>query len=291
MRLRYHSIPPFSGWSPSGTYPSIVDSISYLNPEFNPNNDNEIAFFLQDVYGNQGGLYKLNLTSNIKTPILVGTPMGSGFSWSKKDRIIFQKNTDFNIYKIKSNGDSITQLTFNGTFHNPKWNFDGTKFLATSSSDNIGTRVLNINGVVMDTLVGYHGSGSWQHPQYLLGLSPMNKLRIMNVETGLILKELVNEYPNTFSTFGWATNDKIIYRDYTGLYTYWINSGIKQKMRNFCNAIGYRPMSRNSTSTKIVFTKVENELVVIDGVEYLHNQLKIFTMNTDGSNEQEIIVP
>jgi len=290
MRLRYHSIPPFSGWSPSGTYPSIDDSTKYYSPQFNPNNDNEIAFFDRD-YGNELGIYKLNLLTNIKTPILIGVSMNAFFSWSKKDWIIFQKNTDFNIYKIKSNGDSITQLTFNGIFHGPRWNNDGTKFMATCSSDNIGNRVFDQNGNVIDTIPGWYGSGDWKHPQYIVGLPLDLNLSVMNVESGLVKSEINNENSNHFSVFGWATDNKIVYGDRTGLHTYWINNGIKQKMRNYCNAVSYISMTRNSTSTKLVFSKLEAKLVEIEGVEYEYQDAKLVIMNTDGSNEQEIIVP
>jgi hypothetical protein len=284
------TIPPFSGWSPSGTYPTISDSTRYLSPKFNPNNDNEIIFFDSDVYGNNGGIYKFNLQTNLKTAIYTGVPISSNITWSSKDWIIFQKNTNFNLYKIKSNGDSLTQLTFQSEFFHPNWNFDGTKFIAYLKNTN-KTMVLNEYGTVVDTIENWLGGGDWQHPLYVLTRLLNSTVVVMNIESKNIFKEINLESPNALSTLGWATDDKIIYGDTTGMFTYWINNGIKQKMRNFCNASYYASMTRNSSSTKLAFCKVEQKLIDINGEEYLLVDSKLVIMNTDGSNEQEIIIP
>jgi hypothetical protein len=151
--------------------------------------------------------------------------------------------------------------------------------------------VLDENGTVLDTIENFWGGGDWQHPQYYAGQPQSTHLVIMDVESKNIIREITNQLPNTFSALSWATDDKIIYGDTTGLFTLWINNGIKQKMRNYCNAYSYRGIARNSSSTKIVSNKLVQKLIDVDGEQVLHQDVRLVIMNTDGSNEQEIVIP
>lgn len=99
----------------------------YLHPAINPNNPYEFTFIRANIDDQQNnGTYVFNMCTKELTFLNV---QGSNMDWSVKDWIIYIGN-DNQLYKIKSNGDSLTQLTNNGSFnYNPKWNPNGTKFI------------------------------------------------------------------------------------------------------------------------------------------------------------------
>lgn len=118
--------PPCSepgGWG----FASIVtpENKPYRNaPSANPLNDNEFAYI-----ANQDGIegyWKFDLSSNSKELIAVIDPWEPP-DWSIKDWIVFGSNAQ--IFICKSNGDSLTQLTFENENYNPSWSPDGEKII------------------------------------------------------------------------------------------------------------------------------------------------------------------
>src|SRR5690606_1817176 len=103
-------------------------------PSFNPNNPNEIIFRdFTNQTPDSFNMARYNLITKEYSLIFRGY-FRSRPRWSKKDWIIFgiwsgQIGTGFDIWKMKSNGDSLTQLTFNGRSHHPEWNKTGDKFI------------------------------------------------------------------------------------------------------------------------------------------------------------------
>lgn len=92
-------------------------------PSFNPANPYEIAFM--ERWGGTR-IYKFSFITGLKTLIHNGGYYST--DWSSKGWIIFT-NGDLQLWKVKENGDSLTQLTNNGDFNNQaKWSPDGTRF-------------------------------------------------------------------------------------------------------------------------------------------------------------------
>jgi dipeptidyl aminopeptidase/acylaminoacyl peptidase len=92
-------------------------------PCFNPVNPYEIAYMEQ-----WGGtrIYKFSFTTGLKTLVYDGGYYST--DWSSKGWIIFT-NRDLQLWKVRDNGDSLTQLTNNGDFNNhAKWSPNGEKF-------------------------------------------------------------------------------------------------------------------------------------------------------------------
>jgi len=109
-----------------GTY-FRKDKILYKTPCFNPNNDYEICYINDlDNGPTKKELWKYNFCNGKKTKI--SSNIYYSLDWSVKDWIIYT-SSDQQIYKVKSNGDSLTLLT-NGNGINAvgKWSPNGTKF-------------------------------------------------------------------------------------------------------------------------------------------------------------------
>ena len=101
---------------------------SYLYPCFNPTNPNQLAYYRRDNVNPTSEGYELWVkdfcTGEQK---MITNQAFYGLDWSTKDWLAYTA-TNQNIWKIKSNGDSLTQLTFMGSYNRyPRWNPNGTK--------------------------------------------------------------------------------------------------------------------------------------------------------------------
>jgi len=105
-----------------------VNRYGYFYPCFNPNNKEEIAYMRKDhetFTGCNFEIWVLNYCTG-ETRFLTDGICYS-IDWSVKDWIVFT-GEDRQLWKIKSDGDSLTQLTNSGSYNNfATWNKFGNK--------------------------------------------------------------------------------------------------------------------------------------------------------------------
>src|ERR1700752_1826249 len=87
-----------------------IDTV-YNTPRFNPSNPNEIVYVQGITRTNKTYLVKRNLITGRETQII--SDVWQRPDWSVKDWIVFN-HADNQVWKIKSNGDSLQQLTTQG---------------------------------------------------------------------------------------------------------------------------------------------------------------------------------
>lgn len=119
ISLKCETIPPAPqpfGW----TYSTADENKNVKAFFYNPASSNQIYYIVVgDIFG-YNKLYLFDLISQTRTYLSeIGDflPQISSNGW-----ILFNKN-DLNIYKIKSNGDSLIQLTSDSFCSDPKWNY------------------------------------------------------------------------------------------------------------------------------------------------------------------------
>lgn len=98
---------------------------------FNPANPNELIYVANgDVFG-----YNKMFCYNIPTKTIKYLGDNGNYIPQINNRgwVVFARS-DYNIYKIKTNGDSLTQLTSDNISHDPKWNNNGTMILYFKSA-------------------------------------------------------------------------------------------------------------------------------------------------------------
>ena len=148
----------------------LTDKYTYKDPIRNPKNPFEIAFLRFENGVQQGGASDLMVynfcTNSLK--IIAGhvayTP-----DWSVKDWIIYT-GTNHQLYKVKSNGDSLTQLTYTGNFNNhARWNNDGTKYLYYDATLGPGKmRICHANGNPIIVLERYMQKWAWLNDEEII---------------------------------------------------------------------------------------------------------------------------
>lgn len=131
----------------------LPDGIVYSNEVFpeskpdrkdicaNPLNINEFVYVA--YADNQHGIWKYNLlTSDAELVININSDFKP--DWSVTDWLVFTSQNQ--IYKCKSNGDSLTQLTFEDRNYNPTWSPDGSQIIFEKNKDDtIATSIVTID--------------------------------------------------------------------------------------------------------------------------------------------------
>ncbi len=135
----------------------------YSYPVFNPNNADQMAYYR---YDNEAWLPTWELwTIDFCTGeqrMLAGNAF-YGLDWGSNDWLLYTA-TDQNIRKIKSNGDSLTQLTFSGDYNrHPKWSPSGDRIIYQHKlGSELSVLILtDKNGNPLDTLDQLTSIGKW----------------------------------------------------------------------------------------------------------------------------------
>ena len=104
------------------------DRYDYEYPVFNPNNGEEFAYLRRDNHepGFRSEVWIMNGRTG-ETRMIADQAL-SYLDWSPYDELLFM-GLDRHVYKIKSNGDSLKQITFEGDWNRyPYWTHTGNTF-------------------------------------------------------------------------------------------------------------------------------------------------------------------
>lgn len=218
--------------------------------EMNPKNSNEIIYLKKFpdklVYFNRETLEKRILFD--------GSVIGE-LSWSIKDWILFQKSSDFSLYKIKSNGDSLTKLTTGNAYHHGVWNNSGDKIVAYHRyKQNYSTRILDQNGLEIDStnIWKHSGGGDWSHPLYYLSATS-NEIVLLDKELKTIVQKFkILKHPSAdISILSWVSPNEFWYKTQNRLYLFNIESNESLLLKCVCKEAIVRSASNQSYSSII----------------------------------------
>jgi len=180
-------------------------------------NDNNIIYYLtvEDNFP-QHTLWKYNRQSKEKT--YLDTHLMNEIEINKNGWLVYEK-MDWNIYKIKTNGDSLTQLTFDGSSKFPKWTADGEAiWFVNDGAKSGGVFKMDKNGLRIDTLTD---AASW----VVEGKNNLYYLLYDNINFRLIQKNKITESERVILIIRENNLQGDDIRDYfespDGQYIYW----------------------------------------------------------------------
>lgn len=274
--------PPLNDWN------YLIDPNYYTYPCFNPNNSNEIIFTHRNYGSGQTILYRYNLTTKEKSFIYEGVQIFAP-RWGSNDWILMNLS-DRNIWKIKSDGTNLTQLTDSGNDFYPTWNSNATCFAAFRGSfnDNLQKTILYTpEAIPFDTLEdsGVSASTNWSISGVACSVSPNNiSVANLNLDTLLFL------YNGEFNHIGgchWISNEEFLWSFEEGIFkTNYITSST-ELVKASCRTRSYQSPTFHPNANKIIWTRVE--LKQLNSQDILVTS-RLFIMNPDGSEEVEIII-
>ncbi len=265
---------------PFGWKDSTINENKNINAFFfNPLNNYEIIYQVNgDIFGyNKIFLHNINTKKNL----FLFNNSNYSAQINNKGWIIFN-SIDNNIFKIKVNGDSLTQLTFNNTSIDPKWDYSNTtiyffkKATLTSPSllTQINTKGQELNSVPIEyanTAFAKKTSKLFYLKNYSNRITVFLKDIATNSETLIISSnKQSNAQQNDFFNLSIDNTDENMYwTNFDGIYKYSLSSSkIDTLYKNCGNSLFINPILsiRNN-----IMTFVHKKIKVINNNILFYN--------------------
>lgn len=258
----------FTSQGGSGTTVFSETRFQYKNPCFNPSNQNEMVYFYRDNVSGENKIIKYNFTTGVKT-VLVNTSITTQFKWSKTGWIAYDKS--YHIWKIKDNGDSLTQVTTTPGNLYPCWDTSGTNLYWYHSPNlalpayvfKINTSTANMDTVFSDYAVFNDISSNNQilSKMYIGSSAYISKGdATASTITYSGIANLSAISPSNIEGLCWHPDGNrfyfTIYLD--GLYEGNASTGQVAKIRDFCSSQRYTRISCSADGTKLIGERVDS---------------------------------
>jgi Tol biopolymer transport system component len=277
---------------PIGFWEYEDEYFQYTNPQYNPNSGDEFVFLRADRINNKTDLCLYNLITR-QFRVLVSDILSGPPKWSTKDWILFA-NSDYNLYKIKSSGDGLTQLTAGGINHDPEWSPDGTQFLFIQSPN---LYLADENGIISDTLIWSTENPAWAPDNSCILFSSSyygaEKSGIVKYDLKTREYALIYNQPNRGTIddhvkyLSWLPNSKeFVWTDGRGLYISDVDHFRKRKIKAFCPNHWYQQISVSPEGESIIADKI---ILEIKDETTLLSKVQIVKLPIDAYTEQIIL--
>lgn len=286
--------PPF-GWS--GVFPDT----GYSSPCFNPENPDEIIYREHHFNTGEFWLCKLNLKTLEKDYIFQGG-FWSSPRWGMNNWIIFSLS-DANVYKIKSDGTGLQQLTSNGKSFAPGWSHDYNKIYYSSyiiltdtskpgvpaqQQKSIGISI-DLEGNLLDTL----WSG-WSKNIFSINDSIAVSVNywgfcIINMISGTF-NYLAQDDPSEgegSSGIVQINNGTFLWSSERGVFITDITANSHLIIMSTCNSNYYANPTYSPQSRKVIL----EHIIKIPKGDLLYGDDTFVMMNSDGTEKTEIKIP
>lgn len=276
------------GWESTLQSTFIYRNYNFSTPVFNPNNADEFAYIRKPplaVFNYELRKHKIstgedNLISNIYY-------CGFQLNWSNTDWILFNQ-TVYDVWKVKSDGTGMIQLTSSGMNMNPSWKPDGSAFIY--GKDGSSSIIADANGNSIDTINTFIYPYTWSvDDQFLYGTTYLGQpiMAVYDLQSGT--SQLLTSTPQ-YQEFRWLPNGVEFIGSYNG-ELWLVNSQTEERSlikTNCGDKYQYFSFAISPTGTKILVDRIE--AILVDSFTYEIN-FDIVLMDIDGKNEQVISLP
>ncbi len=269
---------PRLGWN----YPLVGNSV--LRPCFNPRNPDEIVFVRRLNGSSEDELVKYNLVTKAHQVLFTGA-IWSPPSWGTNGWILIG-SSDENIYKVKENGDSLTQLTTEGGKFFPMWDPAGDRF----ACQNIGPAQVvfyDAEGLPLDSLFHARIGVSWNHPRY----SPWPFDDYVYL-TDMVADTLIPFVAAPPADRTWAlgaiftSESRLVVSYVSGMYAIDLPSKTVTLLRSSCDAVLYRDPSYSPQRNQLLWSKLSRNPVG----RSLYTTTSLVLTTVDGDCEEEVVL-
>lgn len=263
---------------------------------FNPINGDEVIL-LASPHNTTGtaAYWKYRISDHTLTPLLTEGASGElgGMDWGSNGWVLVEVGT--NIFKVKSNGDSLTQLTFTGGNNSPQWSPSCAAYGYTYTNGGpwVSVRTTVATGV-SDTLhqVRIYQGSCWYTENIVVWADNTGVIQgdLLTDEATIIGPTPVPSDPDNAHYFGiTTTGNAAVWSHISGLYsTDLANEAGTQLLLSTCDSryfsgMDYSPQTEKLLCIRRVLTPQDfTTLLVAD---------QLVQTNADGTGLQVLDVP
>lgn len=271
---------PLTGWN------YIPEMNTLDDARFNPDNPQECMFSTGPIgsprkvwiYNLQTRQLRLVFSSYLIFPCEWGPP-----GW------ISLNAGDENVYKIKTNGDSLTQLTFTGGCYAPIWDRPRERIGFYTS---IGSSfIIDSHGTYLDTLeapCSMYDGAQWYDPFWITSATAVDLRRANIVDCQVDV--LAHYSPNNSGGGTGVTRiseHAVVWSTDAGVWSTDINTHQTTKLLTTCNASYYVGLSYHPAINKLLTIRIDR----VPAGNNLMIYTKLVMMDPDGTNSEELEIP
>jgi len=273
----------------------------YTTPCFNPNNGDQLVYYRFDNTAFNAGseIWVADFCKNEKKMIVNNALYG--LDWSVRDWLVYTAD-DQNIWKVKSNGDSLTQVTFVGDYNRyPKWSPDGGRIAFNAEIQ--GSQYFFIaesNGNVIDTLDELSFSRAWtwideDRIGFVTGMYngsiTTQTIKIINIQSDSVnlLNNLIMEHDSLLLSISPLLSENSIALcalGFIGMTN--LETGEFKILKKSLTQEGYWNFSIRPSENEILINK--SIIHSVPGCKY-DSDWGFYLVNKDGSNTRKINLP
>lgn len=276
-------------------YNHIFPDTGISAPCFNPENPNEIIYREHIYTTGEFWLCKYNIATKKKSYILKAE-FNSEPKWGKNDWIVFSLN-DYNLYRIKSTGEELKQLTFDNKTYHPSWTFNDSLIVYSSyviipnpADTNrlihlaIGV-ISDINGVSIDTITGWSRNSVFCSDTIMFSVSH-NGMGTINTNIGehIMYKELKDDEGGSFGIEKLNANT-VYWSNFDGIYSTNIFSGESRVIKATCNSSFYGFPTYSSETNMIIW---QHDIRIVKDSSIIYNTN--FEISKLGSDSIKVLI-
>ena len=256
-------------------------------PSFSPNNKNKICYVRIDMNTLNYELWTYDLILDEQEKLV--DYVWYAPVWGKQNWIVFDR-TDNQLWKVKSNGDSLTQLTKSGTNIYSDWNPDGTEIIFNSDVFPPGSSVLiiNSNGDIIfkfDEDFPIVSHPTWSKDGNKLAYLGPGGLGYVSFPDS-IHHFLCSVAPTGIYNISWTPDSKSVYwTDMSGINKIEIATGVKQVIKQSCESKTYVHCEVSPDGKRLVSDRIDSKRIDPFTIFF---ESYIYLMNPDGSEEVRI---
>ena len=271
-----------------------------MMPCFNPSNNDEILYIDQIPGSPFADMCIYNLATNENQCILSGQTYLYPPRWHPNGWILFRGNGD-NVYRIKSNGDSLLQITTSSVFQRPVWRPDGKAWISNNTGDFTGDiDVFDLEGNLIDVIPGEEFFiGDWSENNRIVtrtydsGIYQIGWIDVENALWQYLDFDTTSPQPSMRDLRWIPMSDEVMFSqigsDITKIHVF---TGEKNRVREGCGTRYYNYFSINNNCSKIIAERVTPEEMYSDGwFNIMIRKSEIVIMNFDGTGEEVIELP
>jgi hypothetical protein len=263
------------------------DKYSYYLSSINPSDEYEFCYRRKEngvQNDNDTDLFKYSFCSGKAT--LIAKHVFYYASWSVKDWVLFT-GTDRKLWKIKSNGDSLTQLTFSGsTPSNPTWNTTGSRYIYNNKYFSNEKGEL-LNTIDVSPFIGWYDSSQ--------------VMSSSSIDNAIYLTNTIDRQSYYFSPI---FSQGVFYTSYNKKKNEFLGSEYGSVTQNFIRNLDYKstkflPIKNNGGIYQQIEYNLTNKLMLsqtlIDTItgnpSILNKRNHIAIMDLDGTNLRQVMIP
>jgi hypothetical protein len=273
-----------------------VDKYQYDVLGVNPKNKYEICFLrrLNSIPGTRYyDLLSYSFCTNKTT--LIAEKVKKALDWSVQDYFIFVSDVDDKVYRIKANGDSLTQLPNVAEFYKlPKWSPNGTKIVLNNNT------VIDAKGNNLPKLpFNIYTTYAWESDSTLFYCSydsDKDDFKIFRYNFNTKINQLFYTEPKNGigHIFHFSAKNSTIYgfvQDKPAQYNYFaIDTKTLQKKLLATSGNGFAQYVAGTFENQLLATFDMRDTVSGQICKFKQRN-HIALMNFDGTNERQVLIP